>query len=216
MSAENAPIADSAPPAGNALAQGWLVLLLAVLYGGGLAGVQYGLAGTIANNQRQETLRQIPELIPAADDRHTRTRLLRLADGSTAPIYQAFDAQGQHCGWVVPAAGQGFADRIDILIGLDASLDTVTGLWVLAQKETPGLGDYIAGSDFRDRFQDKATDQQLQVVKRPPQQAHEIQAVTGATVSSLAVAEIVNRALAEKCPLIEALDPSATEHSEVP
>ena len=98
---------------------------------------------------------------------------------------------------VLPAAGQGFADRIELLVGLDVQASTITGLYVLDQKETPGLGNFIAGADFQAQFAGKSADEPLVVVKTDPASGTgEIQALSGATISSESVAEIVNRAIA--------------------
>jgi electron transport complex protein RnfG len=178
------------------ISQAWLVILLALLYGAALAGVQTSLSGRIAENKKNETYDVIPALVRGGDKSKTVAVEVKGKDGKDARVYQVFGADGAHRGWVIPAVGQGFADRIEVLIGLDAPLATITGLYVLEQKETPGLGDYITGQDFRDRFKGKPTDTPLVVVKAEPQADNEIQALTGATISSESVSAIVNAALA--------------------
>jgi electron transport complex protein RnfG len=184
------------PKPKNFIAQAWLVILLAFLYGGALAVVQTALSGRIVENKRAETYRVIPALVPGSDATRTVEEHVQGKDGKDAVVYRAMDADGAERGWVVPAGGQGFADRIEILIGLDAEVSTITGLYVLDQKETPGLGDYITGEDFRNRFRNQPADAPLTVVKSEPQAAGEILALTGATISSESVSGIVNRALA--------------------
>jgi len=174
------------------LRSAWLILVLALAYGAALAGVQTALAPRVQANKRQETYDVIPELVPGAVQENTRQRLVQLDDGRQKQVYQTHDATGTHNGWVVPAAGAGFADRIELLIGTDPQLKTLTGLYVLDQKETPGLGDYIAQPDFRQRFRNRPLDQPLEAVKYDSQSAHEVQAISGATVSSWSVCSIVN------------------------
>ena len=111
-------------------------------------------------------------------------------------VYRALDGQGRHIGWVVPARGQGFADVIELLIGTDKDVQQVTGLYVLKQLETPGLGDNITRPDWRGQFSGKKTEQELVVTKLPPRAENEIQGVTGATISSVSVVGIVNGAMA--------------------
>jgi electron transport complex protein RnfG len=185
-----------APRERNYIGQAWLVILLSLLYGGALAGVQTALSGKIADNKRNETYSVIPDLVSGADAAKTVESLVKGKDGKESRVYKVFAADGEHKGWVVAASGQGFADRIELLIGLDASLATITGLYVLDQKETPGLGDYITGRDFRDRFKGRPTDKPLVVVKSEPQADNEVRAITGATISSESVSGIVNAALA--------------------
>jgi Na+-translocating ferredoxin:NAD+ oxidoreductase subunit G len=175
--------------------QSWLVLVLAGVYGAALAGVQTTLAPRIAENKQQETLRVIPLLIPGADVDQTVAVTVRSTEGRERRVYQTFGDDGKHNGWVLPASGQGFVDTIELLIGLDVGLSTITGLYVLDHKETPGLGDRIQRQQFADSFRGRPLASSLRVVKAEPSTSREIQAVSGATVSSWAVCEIVNAAI---------------------
>lgn len=182
--------------------QAWLVILLAIAYGGALAGVESTLGPRIAENKKNETYDVIPHLVPGADKSRTVEVTVEDAAGQPHRVYEARGADGALRGWVLPAGGQGFADRIDLLIGMDPEASKITGLYVLEQKETPGLGDYISGKDFQDRFRDKPTAAPLVVVKGEPGTANEVRAITGATISSESVAAIVNRAVADlKAPI---------------
>jgi electron transport complex protein RnfG len=188
---------------GGYLRQAWLVILLALVYGGGLSGVQSKLSGKIAENKRAETYDVMPILVPGADKARTMPVVIQGKDGKETQVYQAMAPDGTHKGWVVPAGGQGFADRIELLIGLGVDMSTITGLYVLEQKETPGLGDHISGEEFRDRFVGRPTDGPL-AVRAEPQSDSEVRPITGATISSKSVAGIVNDALANvKQPILE-------------
>ncbi|OHB73819.1 MAG: hypothetical protein A2V70_12845 [Planctomycetes bacterium RBG_13_63_9] len=195
---------------GGYIGQAWLVILLALLYGGALAGVQTTLGPRIEQNKENETYDRIPELVPGADRNETEkvNKAKRLtvtgADGKGHRVFLAVAADRAPKGWVVPASGLGFADRIDLLIGLDKQLSKITGLYVLDQKETPGLGDEIRREPFRKQFGGKPTDEPLVVVKTEPAAGSQIVAVTGATISSDSVAQIVNQAIANlKGPIRE-------------
>ncbi|MBN2217177.1 MAG: FMN-binding protein, partial [Pirellulales bacterium] len=48
---------------------------------------------------------------------------------------------------------------------------------------------------FRDQFRDMPTDQPIVVVTSTPTTTSQIRSVTGATISSASVAELVNRAM---------------------
>ena len=198
------------PKKGGYLRQAWLVILLALCYGAALAGVQTTLGPIIAENKKNETFSQVPELVPGADGAKTLERTVMLKD-KPQPVLQACDAEGETVGWVVPASGQGFADKIEILVGLDAKCETITGMYVLAQNETPALGDYIRDyKKFREQFEEKSALEPLKVVKtEPAPDTNEIKALSAATVSSEAVAKIVNESVAAVRPLILALPPEA-------
>ena len=171
-------------------AQAWLVLLLSICFGGGLAAVEIGLKPIIEENKRIEIFSQIPELIPGASSESS--------EEARPGVYEAKSEEGATVGWLLRASGQGFADRIECLIGVDADAKTLTGIYVLDQKETPGLGDYITDQGrFRKWFEGQPTAQPLRVVKSAsPPPAGEVQALTGATISSDAVADIVNKRVA--------------------
>lgn len=189
---------------GSYIGQAWLVIVLALLYGGGLAGVQTALSGKIEQNKKAETYEVIPDLVAGADASRTEELTIRGENGKDTRAYKAVSSDGGHIGWVLPAGGSGFADRIELLIGLDTQISTITGLYVLDQKETPGLGDNITTDAFRERFRNAPTDRPLVVVKTDPSQENEIRALSGATISSESVAAIVNGALANcRAPLRE-------------
>jgi electron transport complex protein RnfG len=120
--------------------------------------------------------------------------------------YSVFEAktEGQLAGWVVKTAGQGYADKIEMLIGLDPMIEKITGIFVLDQKETPGLGNKIVTDEWRAQFLAKSTDQPLATVKGQASAGNEIDAITGATISSKAVTDIINAAVKNlRNPLIE-------------
>lgn len=170
------------------LTDAWLVLVLATVFAVALAGVDLAWKARIERNKLAETVGQIPHLVPGA------------ASGKKdfvgrVFVYRALDKDGRQVGWVLPAVGQGFADKIELLIGLDPTAEHITGLYVLEQKETPGLGARIVEAQWREQFKGKAVIAPLKVTKGTAGE-NEIQAVTGATISSDSVVSIVNGAIA--------------------
>ena len=210
------------PKQGGYIGQAWLVILLALLYGGALAGVQTTLGPIIAENKRNETYSVIPKLIEGAVKDNTEEVPVVGEDGKKQKVYKAIGKDGKLKGWVLAASGQGFADKIELLIGLSADLSTITGMDVLDQKETPGLGNFIDEEDFRDQFAGKPTTEPLLVVKTDPVGDNEILALSGATISSQSVADIVNRAIENlkgpisKLPADEPREKSTEESTDKP
>jgi len=170
------------------ISEAWLVLLLATGFALALAAVDLAWKTRIEENKRRETIGQIPHLVPGA------VRGQKEFVGKVY-VYRAFDSAGRHVGWVLPAVGQGFADRIELLIGLDSEAEYITGLYVLEQKETPGLGANIIAAQWRKQFTGKPATLPLHVSQAAIGE-NEIQAVTGATISSESVVSIVNEAVA--------------------
>jgi len=209
------------------LRQAWLVILLALLYGGALAGVQTTLGPIIEENKRNETYEKIPELV-LGPEKATSVKVeieeVEVVDANEKPqtVYRAKASDGATLGWVLPASGQGFADRIDLLVGLDAELATITGMFVLDQKETPNLGNYITDAEkFRNQFIGLGSEKSIRVVKTDAVPArNEIRALTGATISSESVADIVNKAVANlKGPIRDAdanSSPTGSSETETP
>jgi len=185
----------------NYIVQAWLVLLLAVFYGGALAGVQLTLSPKILENKINETRQQVPGLVLGADRAdepiEMESTTLALEKNGRQVFYDVYKAMqnGEPAGWVIKSSGQGYADKIELLVGVNPDLSAITGLFVLNQKETPGLGNKIIEEDWRNQFVAKATDKGLAVVKTGAKAPNEIDAITGATISSRAVCTIVNSTL---------------------
>ena len=170
------------------LGQAWLVLMLALCFGAGLAGMDSAVSERIKQNKINESVSQIPTLVPGATTGQE-------AEIDGLAVYRAVDAAGGQVGWILPAVGQGFADRIELLIGLDIEAKTIIGLYVLDQKETPGLGNKIVEPVWTGQFSGKPAGG-LVVTKTVATSPAEIEAVTGATVSSQSVCTIVNNTVA--------------------
>jgi len=112
--------------------------------------------------------------------------------------FQVLDAQGQVLGWAVIGEGTGFSDKIRLMVGVAPDFSRTLGIKILKDSETPGLGTKIREGSYPDRFFGRGgpppslKDGALTVVKSPPGAANEVQAITGATISSQAVVKIVN------------------------
>jgi electron transport complex protein RnfG len=108
-------------------------------------------------------------------------------------IYEALDDTGSSAGFAFVAIGPGFADKIKLVIAVDAKCESFLGFKVLSSNETPGFGDRIKEDYFGNQFK-KAPAGELQLVKTGEAETidSEIIAISGATVSSEAVVKIFN------------------------
>jgi electron transport complex protein RnfG len=110
-------------------------------------------------------------------------------------VYAGYDEEGNPLGFAIPAEGAGFQDTIKLIYGYDPSRRRVVGMEVLESKETPGLGDKIFKDlDFVANFQDLAIDPEVIVTKKGRTQENQVDAISGATISSNAVVRIINDA----------------------
>ncbi len=117
------------------------------------------------------------------------------ANGEEA-IFAGYDGQGRLVGYAVPGAGPGFQDVIRLLYGYLPARREVSGMEILESRETPGLGDKIyKDADFVAGFVGLAVDPEILAVKKGKRTApNQIDAITGATISSKAVVRIINEA----------------------
>lgn len=129
-------------------------------------------------------------------------------------IYAGYDSQGELKGLAIEASGQGYADIIRILYGYDPVNQTVIGFYVLESKETPGLGDKIEKDPlFLSNFNqlDVALSQDMTGIEHEvvpvkhgaKENAWEVDGITGATISSRAIAKIINESANEWLPTIQ-------------
>jgi electron transport complex protein RnfG len=118
-------------------------------------------------------------------------------------IYAGYDDQDRLAGIALEAAAQGYQDVIRILYSYDPACECIRGIEVLKMAETPGIGDKIAKDPaFLQNFE--ALDARLDATgdglahaivsvkhgsKTDPWQ---IDAISGATISSKAVARMLN------------------------
>lgn len=90
--------------------------------------------------------------------------------------------------------GAGFWAPISAIIALESDLETIKGLKVLSQLETPGLGDRILEPGFQAQFKGKKIKPYLAIVPyRKTTGASEVDAITGATMTSKALENIINK-----------------------
>lgn len=183
------------------ISQAWLVILLALVFGTALASVELALKPRILENKRQKTLRQVPKLFKQYEAPTAEEWVIQLDETRSATVLKVLE-KNQTIGWVLPGSGQGFADKIEILLAVDSSFETILGVSVLKQSETPGLGDYITSEKepFRQDFASGLlkTRAKVVVVKStdlPDPNKNQVEAISGATISSEAVTKIVNQTI---------------------
>ncbi len=197
----------------NNLLQAWLVLTLALIFGISLAGVQAALGPKIEANKIKETMEKVPEVVlgleaaqklaASGETLNIQSRIIEVSKKNKKKFYTVYEAKFQDnsvAGWVAKAGGQGYADKIELLVGIDALAENITGLFILDQKETPGLGNKISDTAWRDQFIDKPATNPLVVVKDKSQGASNIDAISGATISSVSVCGIINQTISDIRP----------------
>ncbi|NLK21500.1 MAG: RnfABCDGE type electron transport complex subunit G [Epulopiscium sp.] len=95
-------------------------------------------------------------------------------------------------GFVVKVSPKGFGGPIEIMVGVSKD-GIVQGIKMLKHSETPGLGANAEDDSFTSQYKD--TSGELTVTKTIPNKDNEIQALTGATITSRAITDGVNEVL---------------------
>lgn len=155
---------------------------------------------TITANQAQELQAAVFRVLPGVSRmqklRYDGEKLVPTAAIDDDTIYAGYDAQGNFAGYAIANAGPGFQDTIRLLYGYHPERRRVVGMAILDSRETPGLGDKIfKDAAFVANFNDLAVDPTIVAVKKGSKSApNEIDAITGATISSKAVVRIINEA----------------------
>jgi electron transport complex protein RnfG len=184
-----------------------LVLVLGVSFTALLAGTQVSLEDRIQENRNRALDEAISEVVPDLTRPEEITKAVGLKEDQERRVFKCFDDGGKIVGWAVQWTGGGFIDKITLVVGFNAAADTVTGIKVITQVETPGLGNKIAEPWWDVQYDGLAAnpDKEITVVKRKPVEgANEIQAITGATWSSRYTTDIVNDVIKNVVPKLEA------------
>lgn len=118
-------------------------------------------------------------------------------------MFAGYDKAGKLLGVVLDARERGYADVITAMYAYDPATKTVTGFRVVEMRETPGLGDKIQGSEFLDNFKKLDTSKPITAVKHgTKKRPWEIDAISGATISSRAVGRMLQKGVAEMAPVV--------------
>ncbi|MDU5335619.1 FMN-binding protein [Enterococcus sp.] len=155
--------------------------------------ITFAVAGTrsvfkdrIAKQEWEQTQSVMSKLIKADDFQE-----IDVSGGNQG--YQAVDSSGETVGYLFVTAAYGYGSDVSVMSAVKDG--KVVGVDVLdASNETPGLGQNVTKKEFIDQF--AGTDGTLEVVKNDPADKNQVEAVTGATKSSNAVAASVKEALA--------------------
>jgi len=175
----------------------------------------------IEANQAEYLEQSIREVLPGAftrtDWRIVGDDVVPEGDGFTIEprLFVGFKEDGSLEGFAIEAQGQGYADIIRIIYGYSSECECIVGMKVLESRETPGLGDkigkdpgFLANFDSLDvRWSDQSLSisSPLELIKKGAErQAWQIDGISGATISSKAITDILNATNSVIIPIIHA------------
>jgi Na+-translocating ferredoxin:NAD+ oxidoreductase subunit G len=128
-------------------------------------------------------------------------------------FYAAYDRAGQLEGIAAEAGAIGYADMVRVLYAYNPAKQAIDGYGVVSHRETPGIGDKIifdpaflknfVALDVRLNADKTALANPVKVVKHGSKQnPWEIDAISGATVTSRAVAKGINDSAGKLIPML--------------
>jgi len=132
-----------------------------------------------------------------------------------ANLFAVFDGSGKLAGIALQAAAQGYQDVVRTLYGYDPECECIIGLTIMKSTDTPGMGDKhtVEGNQaFMANFEQLsarlAADKErlahpIETVKHGTKtQAWEVDAISGATITSRAIGKGLRQSTGELLPLI--------------
>lgn len=170
------------------LKYGFILGLICFLASSVLAIVNAVTAPQIRLQKETEEKLALKEVMPEA-----LNFKLRLEKGKII-YYTAYNNTGEINGFIIKAEGKGYSSVIEAIAGLNPKME-ITNVKILSQNETPGLGNRIMKGTFLSQFKGKGLDS-----------FNQVQAITGATISSRAVINSIKSKISElKIQLLEEL-----------
>jgi electron transport complex protein RnfG len=181
--------------------QSWLLIVASFFFGLLIAVTNAALSPRIVQNKINKRNRLVGVLLPEAKNFVLDTEIeIESIQGKKekVEVYRAMSEAGECVGWSFNAAGSGFADKIELVVAVDKDFEKLAGFDVLASNETPGFGDQIKYDYYKDQFKGAPAEELKLITSGDPKKIDaEIVAISGATVSSESVVEIINNFLTQ-------------------
>ncbi|MBA7632754.1 Na(+)-translocating ferredoxin:NAD(+) oxidoreductase complex subunit G [subsurface metagenome] len=181
--------------------QSWLLIVASFCFGLLIAVANAALSERIEQNRIDKLNRLTRALLPEAENFIALDTEIEIESTrgkkEKVKVYKAV-SEDECVGWSFNAAGSGFADKIELVVAVDKDFQKLAGFDVLASNETPGFGDQIKYDYYRDQFKGAPAEELKLIASGNPKKIDsEIVAITGATVSSEAVVEIINNSITQ-------------------
>lgn len=180
--------------------QSWLLIVASFFFGLLIAAANAAWQDRILQNEEDKFNNLARQMLPDANSFETVLENVEVDTGKgkkkATSIKKSLTADGICIGWAFKCEGSGFTDKIKLILVVDAGFKQLKGFGVLASNETPGFGDKIKLPYYRNQFIDAPAEQFiLSKTGDANTKDSEIVAISGATVSSQAVVDIINRFL---------------------
>ncbi len=152
-----------------------------------LAGTNELTKGPISEQEAKNAAEAMKNVCPEAEK-------FEGAEGIETELYRGFDKNGELVGYAINATEKGYGGDIEIMVGINLDGE-ITGVEILSINETPGLGMNATKEEFRSQFLGEIPDGGFTAKDDSTGTKKQIDALTGATISSEAVSNAVNHAV---------------------
>jgi electron transport complex protein RnfG len=180
--------------------QSWLLLVTSFLFGLLIAVANAAWSAKVEQNKAEKLRGLMTSLISDANSFELAIKEANVPGDKgrmiKTDIYKALDKQGNCAGFAFVAVGAGFADKIELVVAVDARCEKLLSFNVLSSNETPGFGNRMKDDSFRNQFKGAPAGKLLLVkIGDAGKIDNEIVAISGATVTSTAVINIFNKSV---------------------
>ncbi|NLK50126.1 MAG: RnfABCDGE type electron transport complex subunit G [Candidatus Cloacimonetes bacterium] len=162
---------------------GFILLVVTVIATGILAYVNSITAPQIEALKQEEAIKSREELIPDSI----------FEEVEVSPDFSYFIARNKDTeeiqGYTFIASQRGYSDNVKTMAGVDPDFK-LTGIKVVEQSETPGLGANCTGPDFTKQFQGKTMEDLM-----ADKDGGKIKSLSGATITTRAIASSLKQAI---------------------
>ena len=172
---------------GKTFRPAWILFAVTALTGLLLGFVQNLTAEPIRLTRERERAEALRRALPTAES-------FRSFDGATPSDVVSLEEAlvgGESAGLCVTLDRAGYGGEIRLLVGINND-GAITGVEILSHAETPGLGANAADEAFRAPL--RGMTGPIEVTKQEPRD-NEVEAISGATITTRAVVDGLNRAL---------------------
>ena len=171
-----------------------VLTLLSVISGGGLKWYEEFTKPKIENEEMKLVKGPaLLQIMKGAENNPVEQRFkVKVADAEQTIFVGKFD--GKLNTIALETQVNGFADKVGIMVAINTDNNTLKGIGVTTSKETPGLGGNAkADPSFAAQFKGKSIDNEIKVTN----DGGEINAISGATITSRAVCKGTMQAIEE-------------------
>lgn len=180
---------------------------ICLVFGAGISVVNYATQGLLAKNAARHQNRVLCrafmlDVVGASAEAYQQAvdAGIQTTNAGGRLVYRCVAPGKESLGFV--AGGMGFWDRIECVVVVSPDLQKILNVQFLDQKETPGLGARIEETWFTDQFKglelawNDPKGQRVLVGANPaPNAPNEVDAITGATQTSMALMRFLNEEL---------------------